>query len=62
VIRALLRLGERRSPLDLQGFVARHYTKLRGQTQLLVDAYIRQGRQQRLPTTALEQLRWLLGA
>jgi 2-dehydropantoate 2-reductase len=62
VIRGLLRLAERRNPLDLRRFIAQHYTRLRGQTRLLIDAYIRQGWQRSLPTAALEQLRELLVA
>jgi 2-dehydropantoate 2-reductase len=62
VIGALLRLAERRNPLDLQHFIAQHYTRLRGQTRLLIDAYIGQGRQRSLPTAALEQLRERLEA
>jgi 2-dehydropantoate 2-reductase len=62
MIRMLLRLAERRNPFDLQRFIAQHYTKHRGQTRLLIDAYIEQGRQRRLPTAALEQLRQLLGS
>jgi 2-dehydropantoate 2-reductase len=61
MIRMLLRLAERRNPFDTERFIAQHYTKLRGQTRLLIDAYIEQGRQRRLPTAALEQLRQLLG-
>jgi 2-dehydropantoate 2-reductase len=61
VIPTLLRLAERRNPFDLQRFIAQHYTKHRGQTRLLIDAYIEQGRKRRQPTAALEQLRQLLG-
>ena len=62
MIRMLLRLAERINPFDLERFIAQHYTKLRGQTRLLFDAYIEQGRRRQLPTAALQQLRQLLGA
>jgi len=61
MIRTLLRVAARRRPFDLELFIAQHYTKLRGQTRLLISAYIEQGKQRQLPTAALEELLRLLG-
>lgn len=56
VIRIVLRLARRIVPLDLETYLAVHFTKLADQSQAGMQSYITHGRNAGLPVDAIEQL------
>jgi 2-dehydropantoate 2-reductase len=48
-------------PLDLEAYLRHHFTKVGGQTRLLLAGYLREGEARGLDTTALRQLSERLG-
>jgi 2-dehydropantoate 2-reductase len=56
-LRTGVAIGRRLIPLDLEAYLARHFTKVGDQTRALLSGYIDHGREDGLPVAALERLR-----